>query len=59
MKENKLFRDYIINNNYKFNLEKIEEMIKRSEDEIVKLKNDESNDAALRESLFLKRKSIE
>ena len=34
-------------------------MIKKSEEEIVKLNNDDESDSKLRESLFLKRKSIE
>lgn len=47
MKENKLFREYIINNNYKFNIEKIQDMIKKSEDEIVQLNNDQEADKKL------------
>lgn len=37
VKENKVFRDYVMTNNYELNIEKIEEMIKRSEKELIEM----------------------
>lgn len=48
-----------MNNNYQLNIEKIEDMIKRSEKELIELVEVEDTVGVLRENLHLKRKEVE
>ena len=49
VKENRVLREYFMNNKYQLNIEKIEEMIKRSEKEMFELTLADDSLVALRE----------
>ena len=59
VKENKVFREFIMNNSYHLNIEKIEEMIKKSEKDMIELNLAEEAVDSLRVSLSLKRSEVE
>ena len=59
VKENSVLREYFMNNKYQINIEKIEEMIKRSEKELFELTLADDALGELRESLHLKRSEVE
>jgi hypothetical protein len=59
MKENKVFREFIMNNSYHLNIAKIEEMIKKSEKDMIELNLAEEAVDSLKVSLSLKRSEVE
>jgi hypothetical protein len=59
VKENKVFREFIMNNSYHLNIAKIEEMIKKSEKDMIELNLAEEAVDSLKVSLSLKRSEVE
>ena len=59
VKENRVFREVILGDKYRLSIEKIEEMIKRSENDIFELSKADESLGDLREQLHLKRSEVE